>query len=153
MRFDMRAVVQRVSAALVTANEQAVGNIEKGLLVYLGVGQGDSEQDVPYMADKLAGLRIFADAAGKMNLSVRDVEGAILLISNFTLYGDCRTGRRPGFIQAADPSEAESLYEAVADALRGQGIPVEQGRFGAMMQVTSVNVGPGTFLLDSAKIL
>ncbi len=149
----MRAVLQRVREATVTVDNQRVGQIAHGLLVYLGVAQEDTEQDVAYVADKLAGLRIFADEVGKMNLSVRDVEGAILLISNFTVCGDCRKGRRPSFGQAAEPIQAESLYEAVAAGLRKQGVPVEQGQFGAMMQVHSVNDGPVTFWLDSAKPL
>ena len=149
----MRAVLQRVREATVTVDKHCVGQIAQGLLVYLGIAQEDTEQDVAYVADKLAALRVFADEAGKMNLSVRDVEGAILLISNFTLCGDCRKGRRPSFDQAAQPSQAESLYEAVATGLRKQGVPIEQGQFGAMMQVASVNDGPGTFLLDSTKLL
>ena len=149
----MRAVLQRVREATVTVDKHCVSQIAQGLLVYLGVAQEDTERDVAYVADKLAGLRIFADEAGKMNLSVRDVEGAILLISNFTLCGDCRKGRRPSFGQAAEPVQAESLYEAVATGLRKQGVPVEQGQFGAMMQVQSVNDGPVTFWLDSTKLL
>ena len=149
----MRAVLQRVREATVTVDNHCVGQIAHGLLVYLGVAQEDTEQDVAYVADKLAALRVFADEAGKMNLSVRDVEGAILLISNFTLCGDCRKGRRPSFDQAAEPVRAESLYEAVATGLRKQGVPAEQGQFGAMMEVQSVNDGPVTFWLDSTKLL
>lgn len=148
----MRAVLQRVREASVTVDSQCVGQIAHGLLVYLGVAQEDTERDVLYVTDKLAALRVFADEAGKMNLSVRDVAGAILLISNFTLYGDCRKGRRPSFDQAAHPSQAEPLYEAVTTGLRKQDVPVEQGQFGAMMQVVSVNDGPVTFLLDSTKL-
>ena len=149
----MRALLPSVREATVTVDKHRVGQIAHGLLVYLGVAQEDTEQDVAYVTDKLAGLRIFADGAGKMNLSVRDVEGAILLISNFTLCGDCRKGRRPSFSQAAEPVQAEPLYEAVATGLRKQGVRVEQGQFGAMMQVHSVNDGPVTFWLDSTKLL
>lgn len=149
----MRALLQRVTKASVTVEGDSVGQISSGLLVYLGVAPGDTEEDVAYLVDKLAGLRVFADEAGKMNLSVRDVEGAILLISNFTLCGDCRKGRRPSFDHAAKPIQAESLYDAVAAGLREQGVVVELGRFGAMMQVCSVNDGPVTFWLDSTRLL
>ena len=149
----MRALLQRVAEASVTVDGDSVGQISRGLLVYLGVAPGDTEEDVAYLVDKLAGLRVFADEAGKMNLSVRDAEGAILLISNFTLCGDCRKGRRPSFDHAAKPIQAESLYDAVAAGLREQGVAVELGRFGAMMQVCSVNDGPVTFWLDSTRLL
>ena len=148
----MRMVCQRVLEAKVTVNEQPVGIIGRGLLVYLGVGKGDTDKDAQFMADKLVNLRIFADQAGKMNLSVQDVAGAILLISNFTLYGDCRKGRRPGFDAAAEPVPAEQLYEKTADLISEQGVHVEQGVFGGYMHVTSINDGPVTFLLDSAKL-
>jgi len=148
----MRMVCQRVLEAKVTVNGQPVGTIGKGLLVYLGVGKGDTLNDAQFMADKIVNLRIFADQAGKMNLSVQDVAGSILLISNFTLHGDCRKGRRPGFDAAAEPSPAEQLYENVADLIAARSVPVEKGIFGEYMHVTSINDGPVTFLLDSAKL-
>lgn len=149
----MRAVVQRVSQAKVTVDNECVGRIDRGLLVYLGVAREDREQDIAYTVDKLANLRIFPDVNGKMNLNVQDINGAILLVSNFTLYADCRKGRRPSFDQAGDPAQAEPLYEAVVSALQMQGIHVEKGRFGALMQVTGSNEGPVNFLVDSTKLL
>jgi D-tyrosyl-tRNA(Tyr) deacylase len=148
----MRMVCQRVLEAKVTVNDQTVGTIGKGLLVYLGVGKGDTINDAQFMSDKIVNLRIFADEAGKMNLSVQDVVGSILLISNFTLHGDCRKGRRPGFDAAAEPALAEQLYEKVADLIVEQGVPVEKGIFREYMHVTSINDGPINFLLDSAKL-
>ncbi len=148
----MRIVCQRVLEAKVTVNDQPVGTIGKGLLIYLGVGKGDTVNDAQFMADKIVNLRIFSDEAGKMNLSVQDVAGSILLISNFTLHGDCRKGRRPGFDAAAEPVLAEQLYEKVAGLISEQGVPVEKGAFGQYMHVTSINDGPVTFLLDSAKL-
>jgi D-tyrosyl-tRNA(Tyr) deacylase len=148
----MRMVCQRVLEAKVTVNDQTVGSIGRGLLIYLGVGKGDTENDAQFVADKIVNLRIFADQAGKMNLSVQDVGGAILLISNFTLHGDCRKGRRPGFDAAAEPALAEQLYEKTAGLIAAQGIPVEKGSFGQYMHVTSINDGPVTFLLDSTKL-
>jgi D-tyrosyl-tRNA(Tyr) deacylase len=148
----MRMVCQRVLEAKVTVNDQPIGTIGKGLLIYLGVGKGDTLDDAQFMADKIINLRIFADEAGKMNLSVQDVAGSILLISNFTLHGDCRKGRRPGFDAAAEPALAEQLYEKVADLIAEQGVPVEKGVFGEYMQVASINDGPVTFLLDSTKL-
>ena len=145
-------VCQRVFEAKVTVDDQPVGTIGRGLLVYLGVGKGDTVNDAQFMADKIANLRIFSDDAGKMNLSVQDVAGAILLISNFTLHGDCRKGRRPGFDAAAEPVLAEQLYEKVAELIAAGGVPVEKGVFGGYMQVNSINDGPVTFLLDSAKL-
>ena len=147
----MRAVVQRVKEARIEVAGNTVGAIGKGLLVYLGVGKNNSEKDVEIIADKLVNLRIFADASDKMNLSVRDVGGAILLVSQFTLYGDCRKGRRPGFDSAGEPERAEKLYEKTINAIRQKGVPVETGVFAAHMDVTSVNDGPVTFLLDSKK--
>lgn len=126
----MRMVCQRVSQAQVEVNDQVVGKIERGLLVYLGVGKGDTLNDAQFIADKLVNLRIFADEAGKMNRSVIDIGGKILLISNFTLHGDCRKGRRPGFDAAAEPSLAEELYEKVAELIATQGVAVEKGVFG-----------------------
>ena len=148
----MRIVCQRVLEAEVKVNEQRVGKIDKGLLVYLGVGKGDTLNDAQFIADKLVNLRIFADQAGKMNLSVQDVVGSILLISNFTLHGDCRKGRRPGFDAAAEPSLAEQLYEKVAGLIAARGVSIEKGIFGEYMHVTSINDGPVTFLLDSARL-
>jgi len=148
----MRMVCQRVLEAQVKVNAQQVGRIEKGLLVYLGVGKGDTLKDAEFISDKLVNLRIFADEAGKMNRSVQDIGGAILLISNFTLHGDCRKGRRPGFDAAAEPVLAQQLYEKVIDLISQKGVPVEKGVFGEYMHVTSTNDGPVTFLLDSAKL-
>ena len=148
----MRMVCQRVAQAKVEVNDQVVGEIERGLLVYLGVGKCDAESDAQFIADKLVNLRIFADDAGKMNRSVIDIGGKILLVSNFTLHGDCRKGRRPGFDAAAEPSLAEQLYEKVGELIAEAGVAVEKGVFGGYMQVTSQNDGPVTFLLDSAKL-
>ena len=148
----MRFVCQRVLEAEVKVNDQSVGKIDRGLLVFLGVGKGDTEDDARFVADKLVNLRIFPDEAGKMNRSVQDVGGAILLISNFTLHGDCRKGRRPGFDNAAGPELAEPLYEKVIALIAEQGVPVEKGSFGAYMHITSLNDGPVTFLLDSTKL-
>ena len=147
----MRFVCQRVSQAKVEVDNRVVGEIERGLLVYLGVGKGDTADDAKFIADKLVNLRIFADEAGKMNRSVMDIGGKILLISNFTLLGDCRKGRRPGFDAAAEPSLAEQLYEKVAELIAEAGVAIEKGVFGGYMQVTSQNDGPVTFLLDSPK--
>ena len=144
----MRAVVQRVTSANVTVDQQIIGQIDRGLLVLLGVELGDQAADVEYMTDKLIGLRIFDDADGKMNLALTDIGGSILLISQFTLMADTRKGRRPSFLQAADPKLAESLYEQVAAALRER-VSVATGRFQAHMQVSLVNDGPVTILLDS----
>jgi len=148
----MRAVIQRVLGAQVKVADRPVGTIEKGLLVYLSVGHGDTEQNAQFIADKLSNLRIFADSAGKMNLSVQDIGGKILLISNFTLYGDCRKGRRPGFDAAGLPEAAEALYEKVAELIGRSDVPVAKGSFGAYMQVSSVNDGPVNFLLDSSRL-
>ncbi len=148
----MRAVIQRVSEAKVEVGGEVIGRTGPGLLVYLGVGKGDSEADAEFMADKLVNLRIFADEAGKMNRSVLDIGGGILLISNFTLQGDCRKGRRPGFDAAGEPGLAEPLYEKVAELMARSGVPVEKGSFGAHMQVSSINDGPVTFLLDSTRL-
>lgn len=148
----MRAVIQRVRAAKVEVDKRVVGEIQQGLLVYLGVGKDDGENDAEFMADKLVNLRIFADEAGKMNRSVMDIEGAILVISNFTLFGDCRKGRRPGFDAAGLPEPAEALYETVAELIARSDVPVAKGSFGAHMQVSSINDGPVTFLLDSSRL-
>jgi D-tyrosyl-tRNA(Tyr) deacylase len=148
----MRAVIQRVLQAEVHVKNESVGRIEKGLLVYLGVGKGDSLKDAEFVAEKLVNLRIFADEAGKMNRSVVDVGGGILLVSNFTLHGDCRKGRRPSFDAAAEPDLAQQLYEKVAGLIAEQRVPVEKGVFREYMQVSSVNDGPVTFLLDSRRL-
>ena len=148
----MRAVIQRVLQAEVTVEGRQVGKIDKGLLVYLSVGKEDTVKDAQFMADKLVNLRIFADQANKMNLSVQDVSGAILLVSNFTLHGDCRKGRRPGFDAAAGPESAQQLYEKVVELITEQDINVEKGAFGEYMHVTSINDGPVTFLLDSGRL-
>ncbi len=148
----MRAVIQRVLQAEVEINGQTVGKIDKGLLVYLSVGKGDTIKDAEFMAEKLVNLRIFADEAGKMNRSVLDVGGAILLVSNFTLHGDCRKGRRPGFDAAAEPALAQQLYEKVVELIAEQGVAVERGIFGKYMQVSSINDGPVTFLLNSSRL-
>lgn len=148
----MRAVIQRVLQAEVTVEGGQVGKIEKGLLVYLGVGKEDTVKDAQFMADKLVNLRIFADEAGKMNLSVQDIGGAVLLVSNFTLHGDCRKGRRPGFDTAAKPESARQLYEKAIELITEQGTAVEKGAFGEYMHVSSINDGPVTFLLDSGRL-
>jgi len=145
-------VCQRVLQAEVKVEGQQVGKIDKGLLVYLSVGKEDTIKDAQFMADKLVNLRIFADEAGKMNRSVLDVGGAILLVSNFTLHGDCRKGRRPGFEAAAEPALAQQLYEKVIELIAEQGLTVEKGAFGEYMHVSSINDGPVTFLLDSSRL-
>jgi D-tyrosyl-tRNA(Tyr) deacylase len=145
----MRAVLQRVAHARVVIDGETVGQIDRGLLVLLGVTATDTPDDARWLADKLVGLRVFNDADGKMNLSLPDVNGAMLIVSQFTLYGDCRKGRRPSFIDAAPPEIAIPLYEAFINAVKAQGIPVATGRFGAMMQVELTNDGPVTLILDS----
>jgi D-tyrosyl-tRNA(Tyr) deacylase len=148
----MRAVIQRVSAAKVEVQGRLISQIDIGLLVYLSVGKNDTQRDAEFMADKLVNLRIFPDDAGKMNRSIQDVHGQILLVSNFTLHGDCRKGRRPGFDAAAEPAIAEQLYNRVAELMNAAAVPVGKGVFGAHMHVTSTNVGPLTFLLDSTRL-
>lgn len=148
----MRAVVQRSLASSVSVDGRTVGSISKGLVVLLGVGQGDTEADAAFMADKIANLRIFEDEQGKMNRSVLDVGGEVLLVSQFTLYGDCRKGRRPSFITAAGPEEADRLYQRVAELLRGMGLAVSTGEFRAHMLVSIQNDGPVTILLDSERV-
>jgi len=147
----MRACVQRVSEAQVTVDGQVVGKIGRGLLVLLGVGREDAEADAEWLVDKIIELRIFEDDAGKMNRSLADVSGRLLVVSQFTLWGDCRKGRRPSFVAAAPPEDAERLYEHFAALARQRGVPVATGRFRAMMQVALVNDGPVTLLLDSKK--
>lgn len=148
----MRAVVQRVSRAKVTVNEQISGEIGLGLLVLLGVGQEDTEADATYLSEKIAGLRIFEDEHGKMNRSVQDVGGSVLAVSQFTLYGDVRRGKRPSFDAAAPPDHARRLYEFFVGRIRAAGLRCETGRFQEMMQVELVNEGPVTILLDSGKV-
>ncbi len=147
----MRAVVQRTGWSEVTVADECVGRAGKGLTVLLGVGREDTDEDARYMADKIAHLRIFEDDAGKMNLSVQDVSGQILAISQFTLYGDCRKGRRPSFDPAASAENARSLYEKFVCELRAKGLTVECGRFQAEMKVTLENQGPVTLIIDSKK--
>jgi D-tyrosyl-tRNA(Tyr) deacylase len=152
----MRAVVQRVSRAKVTINDRTnngwtSGEIGLGLLVLLGVGHEDTEADAAYLAEKVAGLRIFEDVDGKMNRSLQDVGGSVLAVSQFTLYGDVRRGKRPSFDAAAPPEQARRLYEFFVESIRGSGLRCETGRFQEMMQVELVNEGPVTILLDSSK--
>ena len=147
----MRAVIQRVSQASVTVEEKTVGRIAAGLLVLLGVARDDQEADLIYLADKIINLRVFADEEGKMNRSLLDTGGAMLVVSQFTLYGDARKGRRPSYIEAAEPEKANAFYEAFVSQVRNQGIKVETGVFQAMMQVSLINDGPVTILLDSKK--
>ena len=148
----MRAVVQRVSEASVAVEGSVVGSIGRGLMVLLGVGREDGDRDAAYLAEKVVHLRIFADDEGLMNRSVLDVGGRLLVVSQFTLYGDCRRGRRPGYSDAAPPEEAERLYRAFVDAARQHGVTVAEGVFRAMMDVRLVNEGPVTILLDSHKL-
>ncbi len=147
----MRAVVQRVSSASVVVEDEVVGRIDHGFLVLLGVSQSDTQDDVIFLAGKIAGLRVFEDDDGKMNRSLTDVEGKMLVVSQFTLYGDCRKGRRPSFVAAAPPERADELYRSFVAEVRGQGVEVETGRFQAHMDVSLVNDGPVTLLRDSSK--
>jgi D-tyrosyl-tRNA(Tyr) deacylase len=147
----MRACVQRVSQAQVVVGDDVCGQIGRGLLVLLGVAVGDTDDDARQMADKLVGLRVFDDADGKMNLSLADVGGAMLIVSQFTLLGDCRKGRRPSFVAAADPVVGTQLYEAFAAAVRQHSIPVATGRFREHMQVSLTNDGPVTLLVDTRR--
>ena len=147
----MRAVVQRVSRAQVKVNGQITGQIGRGLLVLLGVGVEDDEQAARYLAEKIVHLRVFEDEEGKMNRSLLETGGAVLAVSQFTLYGDCRKGRRPSFDRAARPDQARALYEKFVQFLQEQGVPVELGVFQAMMEVELVNDGPVTLLLDSER--
>lgn len=149
----MRAVVQRVSRAKVTVDGEVTGEIDRGLLVLLGVSSADAESDADYLVDKIVSLRVFDDADGKMNLSLLDVKGEMLVVSQFTLYGDTRRGRRPSFITAAPPEKANDLYEYFVAELRERVEKVETGRFQAMMDVELVNDGPVTIILDSEKTI
>jgi D-tyrosyl-tRNA(Tyr) deacylase len=149
----MRAVVQRVSRASVTVDTRVTGAIDRGLLVFLGAGAGDGPADLTYVVDKIVNLRIFPDDAGKMNRSVLDVGGGVLVVSQFTLYGDARQGRRPAFTGALEPVAAKALYEQSLDAIRSAGVAkVEAGEFAADMKVDLLNDGPVTILLDSRKL-
>ena len=148
----MRCVIQRVTQASVTVDGEVIGSIVKGFMVLIGAGVEDTEKDVRYMVEKVPNLRIFEDEAGKMNLSLMDVGGEILAVSQFTLYGDARGSRRPSFIAAARPEKANELYEALVDGWRQRGVHVETGRFRAEMQVSLINDGPVTMLMDSTKL-
>jgi D-tyrosyl-tRNA(Tyr) deacylase len=145
----MKACIQRVTRARVTVSGETVGEIGPGMLVLLGVAAGDTEADAKYLAEKIAGLRIFEDPQQKMNLALKDVGGSMLVVSQFTLLGDCRKGRRPSFDAAAPPEQAEKLYRVFLDAARAQGVPVAAGRFREYMLVELVNDGPVTLLLES----
>lgn len=145
----MRMVIQRVTEASVTVDDKVVGSIGRGIAVLLGVAKGDTEKEADYLANKLINLRIFEDDAGKMNLSLQDVGGELLVVSQFTLLGDCRKGRRPGFSNAAPPEEADRLYLYFVEQLREKGLHVETGQFQAMMLVKIHNDGPVTFVIDS----
>jgi len=147
----MRLVIQRVREARVTVNDATAGSIRTGLLVFLGVSRTDTFEDADYLAEKLLGLRIFPDDDGKMNRNVREAGGSLLIVSQFTLYGDCRKGRRPSFDQAAPPERAQDLYNYFVESARRGPVPVETGVFQAMMQVHIVNAGPVTILIDSAE--
>lgn len=145
----MKVVVQRVKEASVSVREKVVGQISKGMLVFVAVGKEDTQEDVRYLVDKITQLRMFEDEQGKMNCSILDVGGELLIVSQFTLLGDCRKGRRPSFDRAAEPQQAERLYQAFVDRLREGPLKVETGEFKAMMDVHLVNDGPVTFILDS----
>ena len=145
----MRALVQRVRSASVTVDLQEIGRIDQGLLVFLGITHDDTQEDLDYLVGKVSKLRIFSDSDGKMNRSVADIGGSILVVSQFTLYGDTRRGNRPGFDQAAKPDQANRMYEQFCDQIRQLGIPVATGQFAADMQVSLINDGPVTLMLDS----
>ena len=147
----MRAVIQRAKQSRVEVKGETVGSIEKGLVVFAGFGQDDSEKDCSYMAEKIVGLRIFEDEEGKMNRSLKDIDGDVLCISQFTLYGDTRKGRRPSFVQAADPEKATKLYNTLCEMIREKGVRVATGIFQAEMRVLVDNDGPVTILVDSQK--
>ena len=147
----MIALLQRVSHAKVTVDEKVTGEIGKGWLVLLGVGKGDTDNHALWMADRVIGLRAFADENGKMNLSVKDIAGSVLVVSQFTLMADCQSGRRPSFTNAAPPDEANRLYEFFVDQIRQLQVPVQTGEFGAMMAVELLNDGPVTFWLDTSQ--
>ncbi len=148
----MKAVIQRVKSAQVCVDGRVTGKIGKGLLVLLGVGKGDGESDLSFLTSKIPELRIFEDASGKFNRSLREIGGEMLVVSQFTLYGDCRKGRRPSFTDAEDPTRAKNLYERFISKLKEQGIPVQTGEFQAKMEVHLINDGPVTLLLDSKNL-
>ncbi|WP_068774189.1 D-aminoacyl-tRNA deacylase [Paenibacillus sp. FJAT-26967] len=145
----MKVVVQRSKEAQVSVSGEVIGRIEQGLMLLVGITHEDTEEDARYLADKISGLRIFEDEQEKMNFSVKDIGGGILSVSQFTLYGDCRKGRRPNFMAAARPEQAEALYEKFNELLRGHGLHVETGAFGEMMDVSFTNWGPVTLIVDS----
>ncbi|MFP4660744.1 MAG: D-aminoacyl-tRNA deacylase [Halanaerobiales bacterium] len=147
----MRAVIQRVKEASVSVDQDIIGEIDSGLLVFLGIGHDDGQEDVEYLLDKITGLRIFEDKEGKMNLSALDLNKELLIISQFTLYGDCRKGRRPSFSSAAPSACAEKLYDCFVHMAHDKGLKVASGKFQAMMEVKLINEGPVTLLLDSKK--
>jgi D-tyrosyl-tRNA(Tyr) deacylase len=148
----MKAVIQRVKSARVSVDGKTKGEIEHGLLVFLGVGKGDNPEDADYLTSKISGLRVFSDPLGKFNRSVRDIEGRVLVVSQFTLFGDCRKGRRPSFTDAAPPEVAQELYDYFIQRMGQEGLSVESGIFQAMMEVHLINDGPVTILLDSRKV-
>jgi D-tyrosyl-tRNA(Tyr) deacylase len=148
----MRAVVQRVSRAEVRVQGESIGRIGRGLVALIGIEHADDETDAAYLVEKIVGLRIFPDATGNMNLALSDLGGALLLVSQFTLHGDCRKGRRPSFVGSMSPGPAEALYNRLVTLAKGSGIPVETGRFRAMMEIELVNDGPVTLLLDSKRL-
>ncbi len=147
----MKSVIQRVSQASVTIDNEVVGEIQKGFMILLGITHTDTEKDVKWMVDKITGLRVFEDENGKMNLSLEDVEGELLIVSQFTLYGDARKGRRPSFIDAARPEKAIPLYEKFVEMAREKGVKVATGEFGADMKVSLINDGPVTLIVDSPE--
>ena len=149
----MRAVIQRVSKASVTVEDKIVGHIGQGFLILLGIAQSDSEAEAAFLARKIAGLRVFEDGDGKMNLSLSEIGGAVLAVSQFTLYADTRKGRRPSFVDAARPEQAEPLYRRFCELLLAEGVPVEKGIFQATMQVALVNDGPVTILMDTSEMM
>ena len=149
----MRAVIQRVSKASVTVEDKIVGQIGQGFLILLGIAHSDSEAEAAFLARKIAGLRVFEDGDGKMNLSLSEIGGAVLAVSQFTLYADTRKGRRPSFVDAARPEQAEPLYRRFCELLVAEGVPVEKGIFQATMQVALVNDGPVTILMDTREIM
>ena len=149
----MRAVIQRVSKASVKTENKIIGKIEKGIVVFLGVHINDTDQDCSYIADKILNLRIFNDADGKMNLSVLDIKGEILVISQFTLYGDVRKGRRPSYNEAAPPDKGNSYYKKVVEIIKNSALKTETGEFGTLMEVEYINDGPVTIIIDSSKLI